>query len=432
MLPDGPSRFPTRQIHAIDVVFPPEEQALFELVDRYTKLRMSSASTDAERAASRFVTLLLKKRLLSSPAAFKHTLDQHISTLNRPLRAKVTTRALEAAEAAIEDEADDTEQVSEQEAEALALAAGALPELAPEAEEALLAEMRARISHVEAAKSILDQLAARADERWRRPDAKTAALLDWIAATCFPGGEWNDERVIVFTEYRATLNYLDEMLTAPHPGRPSMDGRVEVFHGGLDADERERIIREFNYNPRKTKVRILLATDAASEGIDLHLACHRLVHVEVPFNPNRMEQRNGRIDRHGQKSPTVDIFHFASVGKAGAGLGYDYEFLLRVARKVDDIRDDLGSAAPVLAERIEARMLGVGDDSLDIDHILKTRRDQARVDLEKLKQQFAADIARAGECATSRRSGVADRGTTATRKRHARPGRWRRSGPSDR
>src|SRR5690606_18976246 len=219
---------------------------------------------------------------------------------------------------------------------------------------------------VDAAKSILEQLRVRADERWRRPDAKTTALLDWIGQTCFPDGEWNDERVIVFTEYRATLNYLDEMLNAPDPNRPSMVGRVEVFHGGLDADERERIIREFNYNPRKTKVRVLLATDAASEGIDLHLACHRLVHVEVPFNPNRMEQRNGRVDRHGQKSPTVDIFHFdsASDDPEDEALGYDHSFLFRVAEKVDKIRDDLGSVSSVLAERIEARMLGVGDHSL--------------------------------------------------------------------
>lgn len=395
MLPDGENRFPKREIHAINVAFPPEERQLFDLLDRYAKLRMSAASTPTERAASRFVTLLLKKRLLSSPAAFKHTLDQHIRTLNTASQARTTARALENAEAALEDEADDAEAVSQQEQEALALAAGALPQLDREAEEALLARMRARTVHIDAAKPVLEQLRVRADERWRRPDAKTAALLDWIGATCFPDGEWNDERVIVFTEYRATLNYLDEMLSAPDPNRPPMDGRVEVFHGGLDADERERIIREFNYNPRKTKVRVLLATDAASEGIDLHLACHRLVHVEVPFNPNRMEQRNGRVDRHGQKSPTVDIFHFASASDdpEGEALGYDHSFLLRVAEKVDEIRDDLGSVSSVLAERIEARMLGVGDHSLDIDDLIEARRDQARVDLEKLKQRFSADLA---------------------------------------
>ena len=259
--------------------------------------------------------------------------------------------------------------------------------------------MRARTINIDVAQSILDQMRVRADEGWRKPDAKTKRLIDWIGETCYPHGEWNDERVIVFTEYRATLNYLDEMLTAPHPDRPPMAGRVEVFHGSLDSDERERIIREFNYNPRKTKVRVLLATDAASEGIDLHRACHRLVHMEVPFNPNRMEQRNGRVDRHGQKSDTVDIFHFASQFEdEDDALGYDHSFLMRLAEKVDDIRDDLGSVSSVLAERIEARMLGRASHSLDIDSLVAARNAQAKVDLEKLKQRFSADIAR---CATN-------------------------------
>ena len=151
-------------------------------------------------------------------------------------------------------------------------------------------------------------------ERTLPPSRRQNRRASWTesATPAFPDGEWNNERLIIFTEYRATLDYLEEILTAPRAGRPAMAGRIEVFHGSLDDDERERIIREFNYNPLKTGVRILLATDAASEGIDLHLACHRLVHMEVPFNPNRMEQRNGRIDRHGQQSRTVEIFHFAS------------------------------------------------------------------------------------------------------------------------
>ena len=93
VLPDGERRFPHRRIAAIEVAFPPEEQELFDLLDRYAVLRTSSASTLAERAASRFVALLLKKRLLSSPAAFKHTLDQHMKTLDAAL-ASAHHRAL--------------------------------------------------------------------------------------------------------------------------------------------------------------------------------------------------------------------------------------------------------------------------------------------------------------------------------------------------
>jgi len=392
MLPDGVHRFPKRNIAAIKVEFPPEERELFDLLGSYTDLRMGSAITPAEKAASRFVALLLKKRLLSSPAAFKLTLDQHIHTLNAASHRRTTERVLREAAAALEDEADDTDPVSEQEQEVLALAAGTLANFDPDQEQVLLARMRARALDIDAAAPILDQMRSRADERWRRADAKTKMLMDWIGDTCFPDGKWNDERVIVFTEYRATLNYLNEVITTPRPGWPSMTGRVEVFHGSLDAEERERIIREFNYNPLKTDVRVLLATDAASEGIDLHLACHRLVHMEVPFNPNRMEQRNGRIDRHGQSSDTVDIFHFASAGAENDALAYDHSFMWRLAKKVDDIRDDLGTVSSVLAERVEANMLREGNHSLDVEDLIELRRDMARVDLERLKQQFSEEI----------------------------------------
>jgi superfamily II DNA/RNA helicase len=134
-----------------------------------------------------------------------------------------------------------------------------------------------------------------------------------------------------------------------------------LLYGGLEIDKRERIKAEFQAPPDRSPVRILLATDAASEGIDLQLQCHRMVHVEIPFSPTRLEQRNGRIDRHGQPSPVVEIYHFVSEGferaKSGS-LDGDLDFLWRVAKKVDTIRDDLGTAGPVLAQQVEEAMLG--------------------------------------------------------------------------
>ena len=132
MLPDGAKRFPKRRIAAIDVVFPPEERELFELLDSYTTLRMGSASMPAERAASRFVSLLLKKRLLSSPAAFKHTLDQHVRTLNSAAHRRTNERALQEAAAALDDDADDTAVVSPQEQEALGAGRGCARQLRPD------------------------------------------------------------------------------------------------------------------------------------------------------------------------------------------------------------------------------------------------------------------------------------------------------------
>lgn len=391
LLDEDQADFPTRNIQAIEVAFGDAEREMFQLLDEYAAARRSTASTPAEQAAARFITLLLKKRLLSSPAAFKLTLDRHIKTLDEASSRAASVEAVEEAAATLDAEVDDDTTLEELEQEALDIAATALPDTEIRDQE-LLARLRARTLPYGSPRQILDKLSQHADRNWRRPDAKTQTLIDWIAETCFPDGTWNNERVIVFTEYRATLNYLHEMLTTPHTDRPPMGDRVEVFHGGTDLDDRDRIIREFNYDPDVTKVRVLLATDAASEGIDLHGACHRLVHVEVPFNPNRMEQRNGRVDRHGQKSPHVDIFHFTSPADDDDSIGYDHAFLLRVARKVDEIRDDLGTVSSVLAERIEARMLRSGDDSLDLDAVLAARRDKALTDLAKLKRDFTEQL----------------------------------------
>ncbi len=401
LLPEAGSRLPKRSIRAIEVDFSENEREMFGLLDEYAGARRATSSDQAERTAARFIALLLKKRLLSSPMAFKYTLDQHIQTMNRASARRASAQAIEEAAAALDAEVEDDAVLDELVHEALAVAASALP--APDAnDEVLLARMRARALTYRAPRRVLEDLRVRADANYRRLDTKTKKLLDWIGEICYPNGTWNNERVIVFTEYRATLNYLHEMLTAEHPDRPPMRDRVEMFHGSLPTEDRERIIREFNYNPAETKVRILLATDAASEGIDLHMQCHRLVHVEIPFNPNRMEQRNGRVDRHGQKSPHVEIHHFAGApedGPTGTAetIGYDHTFLLRVAQKVDDIRDDLGAVSPVLAERIEARMLRQGNDNLDIDDLITTRRDQARVDLRRLEHEFEAEMGKVRE-----------------------------------
>ena len=108
-------------------------------------------------------------------------------------------------------------------------------------------------------------------------------------------------------------------------------------------------------------MRVLLATDAASEGISLQRHCHLLAHAEIPWNPNRLEQRNGRIDRHGQPAAEVLVHHCVSAGWETAPRGSlegDLDFLARAVTKVEQIREDLGSAGPVIAAQIEEAMLG--------------------------------------------------------------------------
>ncbi len=150
----------------------------------------------------------------------------------------------------------------------------------------------------------------------------------------------------------------------------------------------------------------MLATDAASEGINLQAHCHRLLHWEIPWNPNRLEQRNGRIDRHGQPAREVEVYHFVPKGWEHAGGATDLDgsledelyFLYVAARKVDQIREDLGSAGEVIAAQVEQKMLGRRTDwqAADVEITrraglaeLKVTRELAR-DLQKLTDTLAA------------------------------------------
>lgn len=109
-----------------------------------------------------------------------------------------------------------------------------------------------------------------------------------------------------------------------------------TLYGSMKMDDRERIKADFQHDPATSPVRILLATDAASEGIDLQRNCSQLNHYEICWNPSRMEQRNGRLDRHGQRAREVRVYHFvgkgfsASTPQARVGdLEGDLEFLMR-------------------------------------------------------------------------------------------------------
>ena len=211
---------------------------------------------------------------------------------------------------------------------------------------------------------LLEQMRFWAERAKARRDCKTEALIAWLRYIVKPDGKWSDERVILFTEYRATQNWLNEILVAEGL---ATDERLVTLYGGMDSQERERIKAAFQASPDQSPVRVLLATDAASEGIDLQNHCHRLVHLEIPWNPNRMEQRNGRIDRHGQRHEPL-IYHFVAWGyqqgamEAGveppSDLEADLEFLMRATEKVQQIREDLGKVGPVIAKQVEEAMLG--------------------------------------------------------------------------
>jgi superfamily II DNA or RNA helicase len=342
--------FPKRKIDKIEVAYADEEREAYATLKRYGELRLKAA-VDAENAgarlAERFVLTLLKKRLFSSPEAFAETLAVHRQTITggkdtRPIRPtnRVLRRAIE------EVDADHGDESEKEEATADALTAAARASLPPTDEQ----------------RKLLDELRNWAERARGRSDTKSKTFLDWLEEIVRPEGpdgdrHWSDDRVIVFTEYRDTQRWLQERLAARGLG----GDRLALLYGGMDQEHRERIKAEFQAAPGLSPIRILLATDAASEGIDLQLHCHRLVHFEVPWNPNKMEQRNGRVDRHGQPSPEVLIYHFVSAGYQDAepgSLDGDLEFLHMAVQKIEAIREDLGSVGPVIAQQVEEAMVG--------------------------------------------------------------------------
>src|SRR5262249_3467261 len=114
-----------------------------------------------------------------------------------------------------------------------------------------------------------------------RPDSKARELIRWLNETIRPGGAWSDRRGLAFTEYRATQKWLQERFAVEGL---AANERLLTLYGGMDTKTRESVKAAFQADPELAPVRILLATDAASEGIDLQRHCSRLIHYEIPWN----------------------------------------------------------------------------------------------------------------------------------------------------
>ena len=343
---DGKPIYPKREIKPLEVDYTAEEREAHKLLRRYGEGLANSVAGTKREFGSQFVLNLLKKRLFSSPRAFATTLEKHRESLaGRGKKADaLDERILRKAIAKLEEDSSSDEQIEQSIAEAVVEASATAIELT--------AEQR----------GLLDQLSAWATAAQGRPDSKAKAILAWLDQHLRPGGKWNDARVILFTEYRATHGWLFELLTNNGYGGE----RLAELHGSLDPDDRAKVTAAFQAAPDVSPVRVLLATDAASEGIDLQNHCNYLIHVEIPWNPNVMEQRNGRIDRHGQKK-TPTIWHPVGKGFSSSSadrdvkvgdLQGDHEYLMRAVVKVEAIREDLGSVGPVIAHQIQEAMSG--------------------------------------------------------------------------
>ena len=321
----------------------PREAALATAFDAFRAAvrRLVAGGAKSRRRAGTFAVEILGKRLLSCPTAFAESWRRTRQGFRDSAVASETELA--AAERALRRETGDDRETEAREATAAAVTGAWLRNFA----EAVTAEIRGIESALAGLGFNLDGKPT--TEQTPAADARFDALTTLIERLLRADGTFRaDERLVVFTEYKTTLDYVTRRLRERYPS-----DRVLTLFGagapdGMSEDERETVKAAFN-DP-ESRVRVLVATDAASEGLNLHRTARTLLHYDLPWNPSRLEQRNGRLDRYGQ-ARDVTVHYF--LGNADP----DLRFLAHVVKKADEIREDLGSVNEVFDRAAHRRLI---------------------------------------------------------------------------
>lgn len=179
-------------------------------------------------------------------------------------------------------------------------------------------------------------------DRDDQPYAKFNALVELLESFGWSGNRYGD-RIVVFSERIPTLHWLAECLKDAFK---MADKRIAIFDGSLSDREQQELVREFG--TENGDIELLLGSDAAAEGINLHFFCHRLVHFDIPWSLITLEQRNGRIDRFGQ-TETPEIHYLLTDPEPEAYDG-DIRIIERLVEKEDTAHQQLGDAATLMQE----------------------------------------------------------------------------------
>ena len=337
---EGTPLFPERVAHTIPYRLSDEEAHLYNEVSNYVREEFNRAEAleNNQRAgAVGFALTLLQRRLASSPEAIYQSLRRRRERLESRLRElELLRRGGQAVvriglSRDIELDADEFEDLEDAPAGEQEQAAEEILDQATAAR--TIAELKTEIGtlrHVE-------QLALRVrrsgtDTKWRQLAGLLGEILpsDGTAPSTAQAGHaqaGHAQKLVIFTEHRDTLAYLRGRIG-------TMLGReqaIVVIHGGLGREERSKAQEAFRHDPG---VQILLATDAAGEGINLQRA-HLMVNYDLPWNPNRLEQRFGRIHRIGQ----TEVCHLWNLVAEETREGDVYRRLLE---KLEQAREALG------------------------------------------------------------------------------------------
>lgn len=312
-----------------EIIVPPTsyEREAIEAVEAYGQRVLSSAEAGSpqSRTLANWTVLHLHKRALSSPEALRQSLQNRKESLRQR----------------IEEEMGAEVSISEGEAKANVFDEDTGERL--DDEEAARRTERSVFGDLEAIKRELEELEAAieaADNVTPSRDNKRRELLGRV----LPARLREDPKVIVFTRYIDTLEYLEEQI-----GEDSRFEDTEVFtiHGRLPERKRREVFQEFD----RAEKAVLVATDAISEGMNLQHAAAQVVHYELPWNPNRLEQRNGRVDRFGQQKDTVHIRTMVMDETLDASI------MSVLVEKAAEIRREYGFSPPYFGEETDIMQL---------------------------------------------------------------------------
>lgn len=282
---DGTPLFPERKAYTVNYELSQIEAALYEAVTNYVQTEMGKADQleGARKGSVGFALTALQRRLASSPEAIFQSLKRRRERLENRLRdEKLGIRGQRPIAETYDSAPEDDDDLSAEEQENLeedlidqATTAKTVAEL--EAEIVILKGLEAQAKAV---------VASGQDRKW-----------DELSKILQNNPEMHDaagrqRKIIIFSEHRDTLNYLHAKIA----GVLGNADAIVTIHGGTHRDERRRLQALFRSDP---DVRVLVATDAAGEGVNLQNA-NLMVNYDLPWNPNRLEQRFGRIHRIGQ------------------------------------------------------------------------------------------------------------------------------------
>ena len=282
-----------------------KEKELYNEVSHYVIEQYNKALANDKKRNVTFALTILQRRMASSTYALLRSLERRKERLEKFLKGEEKQREISGDFEESEDLEEKERWKREEELESLSLAKNP---------EELKQEIRGLERLIEKAREIVKS----------ENEIKLSELRKAIEEGFRKINEMNGRpRILIFTESRDTLEYLGKKIE-------SWGYKVNFIHGGMNIDERIRAEKIF-----RDETDIMVATEAAGEGINLQF-CHIMINYDIPWNPNRLEQRMGRIHRYGQSK---DVYIFNLVAEDTR----EGQVLAKLFDKLEEIRDKLGS-----------------------------------------------------------------------------------------